>query len=152
MVSPLGKKWVNVMTSTLTSLLFICLSFLCYAFWGTLNGIVNKNIEPFSSLFYSSIGYMVAGLISVSFINFQPKFSTLSFGSSVLLGLTTGLGGLFLLLAIQRFDSASILIAATATYPIATVILNYFILKEVLTLKQIVGCLLSIVGVILMLI
>ena len=140
------------MTNTSTSLLFVFLSFLCYAFWGSLNGIVNKNVEPFSGLFYSSIGYIIVGLISLFFVSFQPKFSIFSFGSSILLGLTTGLGGLFLLLAIQNFNSTSILIAATATYPIATVVLNYFILKEILTLKQIIGCLLSILGVILMLI
>jgi uncharacterized membrane protein len=131
--------------------IFVTLSFLCYSFWGFFNGIVDKNIDPFSALFYSSIGYAISGLIALLFINFQLRFSITAFSTSLLLGFTTGLGGLFLLLAVHNFGHTSILVALTATYPLSTVILNYFIFSEILSIRQLLGCVFSVVGVILML-
>ena len=139
------------MNNTIIAFFFAILSFLCYSLWGLFNGIVSRQIEPFSGLFYSSIGYMISGVISLGFIGFQPQISGIALGSSLFLGLATGFGGLFLLLAIQKLGNTAILVALTATYPVATVILSYFLLKEVLSFKQMIGCLLSIIGVIFML-
>ena len=135
----------------MNSYIFIILSFLSYSVWGFFNGVVNKNMDPFSGLFYSSIGYMISGLIGLIFINFQPKTSLISLFSALSLGLATGLGGLFLLLAIRNFGNTSMLVALTATYPLMTAMLNYFIFSEVLSMRQIFGCFLSVSGVILML-
>ena len=87
--------------------LFAILSFLSYAFWGLFNGLVHENSEPFSGLFFSSLGYLIAGLIGLSCISFQPKISVIAISSGLLLGLATGLGGLFLLLAIQKMSLGS---------------------------------------------
>jgi uncharacterized membrane protein len=129
---------------------FALLSLLCYSAWGLLNGIAINKSDPFSVLFYSSIGYMISGLIALSFTGFKPIFSYLSFLISFSVGLATGLGGLFLLLAIQKItENPSIIIALTSTYPLVVVLLNYFISDtQHMGLLKIFGCVLSVIGVI----
>lgn len=130
--------------------LFPALSFLSYAVWGMLNGISNEKLEPYSALFYSSFGYLFAGFISLFFIGFQPKFSMIGISTGFCLGAATGLGGFFLLLAIDKFSNTSLLVALTALYPIGTVLLSYFLLNETLTTRQMIGCILSVCAVITM--
>jgi transporter family protein len=133
-----------------TPWLFALLSCFSYAFWGLFNGLVNKNSEPFGGLFFSSLGYFIAGLIGLSYINFQPKTSVIAISSGILLGLSTGLGGMFLLLAIQKSRNTSMSVALTALYPIGTLILSYFMLDEQLTKQQIFGCIISVFGLVTM--
>jgi drug/metabolite transporter (DMT)-like permease len=146
------EKYNLRMNNTNLSLIYAILSLSCYSFWGVLNGLVIKQTEPYSGLFYSSLGYLLSGLFSLYFVNFQPKLSLASFGSSILLGLATGFGGLFLLLAIKKFGNSSVLVALTATYPIASLVFNYYVFNELVSIQQICGCVIVVIGIVLMLI
>ena len=139
---------------SLSGYFFAFLSFLCYSIWGVLNGIAINKVDPFSALFYSSIGYMVSGLLALSLIGFKPTFTYLSFLNTFCIGLATGLGGLFLLIAMQRtVGNCSIAIALTSIYPLAVVVINHFFLHEQnIGLLKILGCMLSVLGVIFILI
>ena len=93
------------MNSITSSTLFAILSFLLYSLWGLFNGVVHKSTDPFTGLFYSSIGYGIAGVISLYFVNFQPKFSFGGFLESIFLGLSTGLEETIVVCCILQIDN-----------------------------------------------
>ncbi len=133
-------------------LVWAFLSLLTYAFWGVFNALAARYISANSVLFCSAIGYFIVGVIALAFIVMKQGVSLHGFnlrGASygLLVGLATGLGGLFLLMSLHKGGSASIVVPLTSIYPIATVLFNLVFLHDAITVKQGVGILLSVIGV-----
>lgn len=126
------------------------MSLVTYSFWGIFNGLSSRQIEPYSALFYSAFGYLIAGIIALFFIDFRPELTFKGSLYGIAIGLATGLGGLFLLVAIGRGGSSSIVVAITSVYPLATLIFNLFILHEHMTLKQGIAIIFTIIAMLMM--
>jgi drug/metabolite transporter (DMT)-like permease len=138
----------------LVALLFTFTGFTFYSIWGFINGFATATIDGYSSAFYASFGYLIAGLIGITFVNFRPEFTIQGSIYGVLMGITNGLGGLCLLVAISHISKinfpVSLLIVLAALYPLGTIALNYFFLKESLTIVQLIGSVVTICGIIIM--
>lgn len=138
----------------LVALLFTFIGFTFYSIWGFINGFATATIDGYSSAFYASFGYLIAGLIGITFVNFRPEFTIQGSIYGVLMGITNGLGGLCLLVAISHISKinfpVSLLIVLAALYPLGTIALNYFFLKESLTIVQLIGSVVTICGIIIM--
>jgi uncharacterized membrane protein len=132
-------------------MVFAFLAFLSYCIWGVTNGLVSKHIDPYSGIFFSSIGYLIAGIVSISIggINFDG-FTLNGIMYGVILGLATGLGGLFVLMAIHKGGITSIVVVMTALYPLGTLVFDHMLLGENMSLHKVVGVLLAVVSIILM--
>ncbi len=131
--------------------LSIC-ALLCYGGWGVFNGMAARtNVDPLLLVFFSSIGYLVVGLIALTIGNFDLNSVPIKgVIYAMCVGLATGLGGLFLLMSMQQGGTVSIVVALTATYPLMTLIINYAIFNGLLNIRQICGMMLSVIAVILM--
>ena len=138
----------------LIALLFTLTGFIFYSVWGFINGFATATIDGYSSAFYASFGYLIAGVIGISFVNFKPEFTMHGATYGVLMGVTNGLGGLCLLVAISTISKinfpVSLLIVLAALYPLGTIALNYVFLKESLTSVQLIGSIITILGIVVM--
>lgn len=133
-------------------LFWATLSLCTYALWGVFNALASKYTNANTALFCSSVGYFIIGAIALAFTLRQADFSfniLLSKGAAygLLVGMATGLGGLFLLVALHKGGHASVVIALTSIYPLATVVFNLIFLHEAITVKQIIGIISCVVGV-----
>lgn len=131
-------------------LFFAILSLACYSAWGILNGYVANKVDAYSALFYSSLGYLFVGIVGLFFVSFQLKVIPINFYLSLILGLATGLGGLFLLLSIKYYQDSGFLVTITSCYPLITILFNYFVMHEQISLEKIIGCVLCVSGIIIM--
>jgi uncharacterized membrane protein len=125
-------------------------AFLAYAVWGMLNGVVAKNNDPYTGIFLSGIGYLIAGIISLSMVKFKVNFSLTNLVSGAGLGIATGIGGLFFLIALSRGGNPNTIVLLTAMYPLGTILLNYFLMGTTISITQLVGAVLSIIAIILL--
>lgn len=126
------------------------MSLFSYGLWGIFNALTSQNADPYTGIFISSLGYVLSGIIALQYIGFKPDLNFKVLTSGLLLGLSTGLGGLFFLLSLNKGGNINNVITITAVYPMATVVFSYFMLNNSVSLKQIIGVTLSIIGVILM--
>lgn len=138
-------------------LLWAFLSLLTYAFWGVFNGLASRHLDANTVLFCSAIGYLTVGILAIALLDFKPvaHFSNLlhrGAGYGFLVGLATGLGGLFLLISLHKGGNPSVVVALTSIYPLATIAFNILFLHDSMSIRQSIGAALSVCGVILLLI
>ena len=124
------------------------LSLLSYAIWGVMNGVVTKQMGPYDGLFFSGIGYILSGIFALYLIEFRVQYTFRNLLSGVGLGLATGIGGLFLLLAAQRGGNANVIIVVTSLYPLITLLLNFMLFNLPISQLQVGGAILAIVAII----
>lgn len=115
----------------------------------------------FSKLAVSKIGFQAGLYYSITLFAF---IATYLFITSQLLPLKTDSNGIFfalfagisggiasiLLYFLLKENPAGLVIAITALYPVVTLILSMFFLKETLTVQQTVGFILALVALVLM--
>ncbi len=122
-----------------TWLVFAVLTFFCWGISDFLPKIATNLIGPKSAYLYESIGRVLVGLIIlVMFLNFKPDFTQKGFWISFIGGILGGLGMLFFFMA-AKHGNISKVVMFTALYPVFTVVLAYFILKEPVSGKQLAG-------------
>lgn len=127
---------------------YAILSTLLYGLWGVLSKMVLNHIG-FTSLFiYDCLVFFIGGLIALSLNNFKVETSYLGILYSILYGATGMVATLLFIVAVSK-GKASLVTAITAVYPCITIVLAMLILKESITVKQFLGIILSIVGVML---
>lgn len=132
-------------------IVFTLLAFFSYCIWGFMNGIASKEIDSYSALFFSSVGYLVASLFFLLMKGGQLDYSTNCIINGTILGLATGVGGFFVLLAMNALNNnnLSVVILITSTYPIGTLLLNVLYLNEPLNFLKLFGFVVVIAGVVL---
>lgn len=67
---------------------------------------------------------------------------------AALVGVPSAVASLFLFLALSK-GNVSVMGTITALYPIITIIMAYFILKDTITFRQIIGLMLALVAIVL---
>lgn len=120
-----------------------------FGLWGFFSKLALLYIDAKSALVFQTVGVMVVGFITLMLLDFKPAvdFRGLSFG--LLTGLAYGIGCLFYLIAADK-GKVTTVVTLTALYPLVTIILSYFILKEAVTAKQCAGIMLALVAIFLM--
>ena len=125
------------MTAWLPASIFALFSF---GVWGLFTKLAITHIDSKSALIFQSIGVLMVGLVTLSLIHFKPStdFKGLSFG--LLTGIAYGVGCFFYFMAADKGKLITV-VTLTALYPLVTIILSFLILKEPITLKQMLGIL-----------
>ncbi len=123
------------MTNWLTSAFLALFSF---GLWGLFTKLAVVHIDSRSALIYQTLGVVVIGLIALNMVNFKPATDTKGLIYAVLTGIAYGVGCLFYFMAASKGKIITV-VTLTALYPLITIILAYFLLKEVVTVKQWLG-------------
>ena len=129
-------------------IVFTFLAFLSYSMWGFINSSISQqNINLYSGLFYSSLGYFIISAFFLLIKGQQLNFSFNAMINGTILGVVTGIGGLFVLIAMTKLqNNASVIILVTSMYPLGTLILNSIFLNESIAVKKFLGFITVIIG------
>lgn len=126
-----------------------------------IEGIVPVIIKLYLTLIPYNLILLLLNIISLFFIIFYVFFFKLSEIKEGFINLNykllliiilisffgTFLGRIFFLKILNENDNISILIIIMSLYPVITIIASYFLLKEKITNKQLIGYLLIIIGI-----
>jgi len=134
------------MTEWLPATLFALFSF---GVWGLFTKLAIIYIDSKSALVFQTIGVFIVGVVTLYLLNFKlaTNFKGLSFG--VLTGLAYGIGCLFYFIAADKGKIITV-VTLTALYPLITILLSYFILKETISIKQLIGILFAFMSIFLL--
>ncbi|MFN4220466.1 MAG: EamA family transporter [bacterium] len=131
-------------------------SLISLSLWGVsgfLMKIATFKLDPKIAFIYQSTGVLIIALFiffsTVSLFKSQNiqdlKFFIIY---ALLAGITGGLGTFFLLKAYEKGNLATVTVL-TALYPVISVLLGILILKEKLTITQIIAIILSLTAIVL---
>ncbi len=130
-------------------------SFISLFLWG-ISGLFMKiatfKLDPKIAFIFQTIGVIIV-MIFVLFFTFSllsnmGSDTRLFIFYALLAGLTGGLGTFFLLKAYEKGNLATVTVL-TALYPVISVLLGILILKEKLTLTQLIAIIFSLIAIIL---
>jgi transporter family protein len=120
-----------------------------FGLWGLFTKLSVVHIDAKSALVYQTVGVLLVGLITLGFMNFKPETNVKGVSYSVLTGLAYGVGCLFYFYAASKGKIITV-VTFTALYPLVTILLAYWFLKEAVTLKQCLGVGLAFIAMALM--
>lgn len=130
-------------------LIFSLLTLLLWGGWGFFSKIATNYVSPSSVYLYGSIGALLVTIFAVAFLGIRFEADTRGIVYGLLAGILGGLGVIFFYFAMKT-GKASVVVTLTALYPLVTLLLSYFILREAITLKQIIGILFAIFAIVLL--
>jgi uncharacterized membrane protein len=117
-------------------------SILCVFFWGAwvLCSKLGSNDIPASTMqFLFTFGFIPVALLVLVLKPVKFEKSVKGIAYSLGNGVLAGIGGLALFAAYRSGGNTSVITAATALYPLITVVLAILVLRERLTWLQVVG-------------
>jgi bacterial/archaeal transporter family protein len=132
---------------------------LIWGTWGVFANLTSRYLDGFSALVWEVAGALIVGIAVLSWLmrNDGLEIQIRGAGFGILTGMTYTIGLGFLFLALSGVSSKSdaatstgsvhSILVLTALYPVIAVALNYLILDESLTLRQILGMRVGLVGI-----
>lgn len=133
---------MNWLTATFFSL-------FSFGVWGLFTKLTVNHIDSKSALIYQTIGVGIVGLLTLTLVNFKPATDAKGLGYAVLTGAAYGIGCLFYFVAASKGKIISV-VTLTALYPLITIVLAYWLLKENISVKQCAGVILALSSIILL--
>lgn len=124
-------------------------SLFSFGLWGFFTKLSIEHIDFKSAIVYQTIGVILVALVGLSLLGFKPAADTKGFIYAVLTGFAYAFGCLFYFIAASRGKVITV-VTLTALYPLITILLSYYLLKEVISIKQIFGILLAFIAMFLM--
>jgi len=103
---------------------------VCWAGWALLSKLGSEEIPPNTMQFLFTLGTIPVGLMLLIARRGRLEKSPLGITYGVLNGVLSGLGGLTLFAAYHTNGNTTLITAATALYPMITVVLAITILRE----------------------
>lgn len=125
------------------------IALLSFGLWGLFTKLSVIHIDSRSALIYQTLGVAVIALIILATMNFKIQTDSKGIMYALLTGLAYGVGCLFYFIAASKGKIITV-VTLTALYPLVTIVLAYFLLKEGVTIKQGAGIALAIGAIILM--
>jgi transporter family protein len=114
---------------------------VCWGGWAMLSKLGSREIPPDAMQFLFTIGTLPVGLALLVARRGRMEKSPRGVAYGVLNGVLSGLGGLTLFAAYHTGSNTALITAATALYPMITVVLAITILREPFRPIQAVGLL-----------
>ena len=130
-------------------LLYSLLALFIYGLWGFFPKLAVTYIRPLSALIYEIPGAVLVGIIALIMAGFRLDTHPKGIIFSVLTGICGMLGTLFFLAGAKQ-GRLAIVVSITALYPLITILLAAILLKEPITIKQIVGMTLALIAIVLL--
>lgn len=134
------------MTAWLPSALFALFSF---GLWGLFSKLSLVYIDSKSALVYQTAGVLLIGVLTLSLLKYKPDTDLKGVSFGLLTGLAYGVGCFFYLIAADKGKVITV-VTLTALYPLVTIVLSYFLLKETINLKQFFGIILALIAIFMM--
>lgn len=134
------------MPATLQWLPAAIMSLLCFGLWGYTSKLSVNSIDPKSALLFQAAGFAMVGIITLLLLKFRPETVTKGVAFAITSGLLSGIGCLFFFVATSK-GKVSTVVTLTALYPIITIGLAYFLLKESISARQGVGILFALAAI-----
>lgn len=121
---------------------------LCWGAWALLSKIGSREIPPDTMQFLFTVGTLPIGvaLLAARKGKLEPSPRGISYG--VLNGILSGIGGLTLFAAYHTNGNTSVITVATSLYPIVTVLLAVWILRERLGFRQVLGLVFAAISIV----
>ena len=130
-------------------LVYAIISLVLYGFWGFFPKLSVREIDPLSALLYEIVGALFVGLLVLLGTGPKVQFTPPGFWFAFFTGVSGMVGTLFFFKA-AKDGPISVVVSLTALYPLITIILAAFLLKEPLTLRQLLGMGLALMAIFLM--
>lgn len=142
-----------------TWLLLSIAALLIWGGWGFFANLTARYLSGFSALVWEVVGAMILGLAVLVWLTWNGTLEASARGAW--LGIATGVsytaGLAFLFIALNHASSTPAndgsagsvhtILIITALYPVISVVLNYLLLDEPLSLRQIVGMAVGLAGI-----
>lgn len=125
------------------------LALTSFGLWGLFTKLAIAHIDSKSALVFQTGGVLIVGLAVLWLLDFKPATDTKGLSFGILTGIAYGLGCLFYFIAADKGKIITV-VTMTALYPLVTIILSYFLLKEGVNMKQCLGILLALASIYLM--
>ncbi len=127
-------------------LLYAVLCILCWGVWAFLSKLVAGEMTPMQIQVLFTIGIFPVVLIALVHLRWKvdTDFKGATYG--ILNGVFTGLGLLAYFAALAR-EKASIVSPVTALFPLLTVVLAFFLLRERMNRVQMAGVVLALTSI-----
>lgn len=126
----------------------ICITFVLWGIQGFVAKLTTQYINPMSALLYNIVGAFIVGIVILYLLNFSPQIHAKGIALAVFMGTLGILGALGMLYAMRQ-GKVSVVTVISALYPLVSILLAYFILKEPITLKEGVGIAFALVAMVL---
>lgn len=121
------------------------IAFALFGLWGFFPKLAVTYISPASAIVYEVAGAIVVGLLALKLVGFRPEVQPKGILYAVLTGITGMLGTLFFFYSVKT-GKVSVVASLTALYPLITIVLAYFFLREPISPRQIVAMFLALVS------
>jgi len=119
-------------------LIHTLLALVLWGFWAFFPKLATKYIDPKSVLVFQGIGFVLVGFVVLVGMRFQPETRLPGVIYALLTGIFAAAGMIFFLAAIKN-GKVSTIVPITALYPVLSILLAFFILREPITVKQLIG-------------
>lgn len=111
----------------------------CWAGWALLSKFGSREIPPETMQFLFTIGSVPIAIALLFARRFKLEKSSKGISFAILNGVLSGIGSLALFAAYHTNGNTSVITAASALYPIITVLLAVVILREHFGFIQVIG-------------
>lgn len=129
-----------------TWLTFSLMALTFWGVWGLLTKVATLHLPPFTAYLISTMGYLpIIGILLIG-SGFRVPWHAVGWSVSLAAGVCAALGLLCYYRALGGGPAAKV-VPVTALYPLVTVLLSYFLLKENLTLRHLAGIATALVAV-----
>ena len=127
---------------------FSLITIALFGVWGFVSTVITKDVGPLTVQFLSTIGLLPVALI-LGFSKNLRKGTGFVAGIifATLTGVLGGVGNVALYKALQIGGEGSVIVPITGMYPLVTVVLARFLLKERLSRVQMLGIALALVAI-----
>lgn len=114
------------------------LSLFSFGLWGLFTKMTIVNIDSKSALIFQTLGVMLVGLLMFCVLNVKLETNIKGVSFGLLTGIAYSIGCLFYFIAAGK-GKVTTVVTMTALYPLITIILSYFFLRENMNIKQFAG-------------
>jgi transporter family protein len=127
----------------------LLMTLFCWGLQGFIAKLTTRYIDAFSALLYNIIGALLVGCVALFMLQFKPAVHQKGIFLAVIMGSLGILGALGFLLAVTD-GKVSIVAVLSSLYPIVTIGLAWWILKEPVSLKEGIGMCLALIAIVLL--
>lgn len=131
-----------------TWMIFVILSFLMYGLWAFLPKIASKDLDPRTILIFEGIGTLAVVMVLFLIAGFKVPTHRTGTPVAIMAGSFGAVGSLLFLMALSK-GNTSVVVTATALYPLMVIVLSSVFLKEHLEVRQIAGIVLALAAMVL---
>lgn len=121
-------------------------AFVLWGLWSFIPKITIRYISPKSAIVYEVVGGICIATLVLYSLNFRPDMQPKGVALAITTGLLGFLGALCFLFAVSE-GPVSLIVSVTALYPVISILLAMFILKEPITVKQGMGIIFALTAI-----